>query len=86
MDYDWRIRQLEEEARHEKAMREIHASDLDVHDRGISAIDASLAAIGSRLEEITAVQMKAAVEQAKTEKMLQDLTALLTRTNANGKN
>jgi hypothetical protein len=84
-DYDWRIQQLEEEARHEKAMREIHAGHLDAHDRSISAVDSSLATVGVRLEEITAFQKQLAIDQIKTEKMLQDLISLPTRSNTNGK-
>lgn len=38
MDTEWKLKQLEEEARHEKAMRELQGNRLDAHDRSIAAI------------------------------------------------
>jgi len=85
MDYDWKIKQLEEEVRHEKAMRELHRNHLDAHDRSIMAVDATLEAIKLRLEEITGIQKQFAVDQAKTDMMLRDLISTIAREHSNGK-
>jgi hypothetical protein len=78
MDNDWKIKQLQEEARHEHAMRELQGNRLDTHDSSISAIQVILERTETNIEALTA-------SQTVTQKMLQDLIALLTRTNTNGK-
>ena len=85
MDYDWRIKQLEEETRHEKAMRELHAGHLDAHDRSFAAIKDTLETVRRRLEEITQIQLQFAVDQAKTDMMLRDLIGTIAREHSNGK-
>jgi hypothetical protein len=85
MDNDWKLKQLEEEVRHEKAMRELHAGHLDAHDRSFAAIHDTLSTVATRLDEITVLLNQTAVSQAKTEMMLQDLIATIAREHGNGK-
>ncbi|MBZ5619769.1 MAG: hypothetical protein LAQ69_13745 [Acidobacteriia bacterium] len=85
MDYDWKIKQLEEEARHEKAMRELQSNRLDTHDRSIAAIQIILERTEKNIEATDKNIASLTASQEVTQKMLQDLIALLTKANINGK-
>lgn len=73
-----RIKQLEEELRHEQAMRLLQGQRLDTHDDSLAAVRATLDVVGTRLDQL-------AVMQTKTESMLQNLIQILTKEHANGK-
>jgi uncharacterized protein YajQ (UPF0234 family) len=75
---EWRIKQLEEELRHEVAMRELQGQRLDTHDTSIAAVNATLAVVATRLDQLAAIQTQ-------TAKMLQDLIQAITRDHSNGK-
>lgn len=77
MDTEWKIKQLEEEARHEKAMRELQGTRLDAHDRSIAAIHEILDRTERNIEALAAAQLI-------TEKMLQAFIESLGRA-GNGK-
>jgi hypothetical protein len=77
MDYEWKIKQLEEELRHEHAMRELQGSRLDAHDRSFDAIREIQAKTEQMLQDLTA-------KQTKTEGMLQDLIRAITAERSNG--
>jgi hypothetical protein len=92
MDYELKIRRLEEETRHEKAMRELQGERLDLHDQSFDHTIAAFAAVGVQLEKIAEIQNRTeknieaiSVSQALTQKMLQDLIELLTKPGGNGK-
>jgi hypothetical protein len=92
MDYEWRIKLLEEEARHEKAMRELQGTRLNSHDRSIEAIHAildrteqNIEQLSVGLKELTAAQAELTAAQVETQKMLQLFIDSLTRS-GNGKN
>ena len=55
------------------------------HDQSFDHVLAGFDKIRESLEEITLVQKQFAVDQAKTESMLQDLIAALTKSGTNGK-
>jgi len=74
MDYEWKLKQLEEEARHEKAMRELQGGRLDAHDRSIAAISAILERTEKNIEALVAAQLV-------TEQMLQGLIKSLSAGN-----
>jgi hypothetical protein len=75
MDYEWKIKRIEEEARHEKAMRELQSSRMDAHDNSISAIQVILERTERNIEALT-------ITRTATEQKLQTLTA---REHTNGK-
>jgi len=85
MDIEFKLKQIEEEARHEKAMREFHSTHLDAHDSSIAAIQVILERTEKNIDALTIDVSALAVSQKHTDKMLQDLIALLTRENTNGK-
>jgi hypothetical protein len=85
VDAEWKIKQLEEEARHEHAMRLLHGQRLDTHDEGFGHIQRTLDAVAGRLQEITQIQQQFAIDQAKTELMLRELIQAITREHSNGK-
>jgi predicted transcriptional regulator len=85
MDDEVKIRQLEEQLRHEKTMRKLQADRLDTHDQSFDHVISGFDAIQRNLEEIVQVQKQFAVDQAKTDSMLRDLIAALTKTGGNGK-
>ena len=78
MDYALKIRRLEEEARHEKTMRELQGERLDIHDRHFELLDGILERTEKNIEALS-------VSQVLTQKMLQDLIELLTKPGGNGK-
>jgi polysaccharide pyruvyl transferase WcaK-like protein len=91
MDYEWKIKQLEEEARHEKAMRELQGTRLDAHDRSIAAIHEILDRTERNIEALSVSQSQTSgmlkdlmAVQAETQKMLQVFIESLTR-GGNGK-
>ena len=71
MDYEQRIKQLEQDVRHEQVMRRIMGDRLDAH-------DLSLGAVRQILTEI-------AHSQQRTQEQLEQLTELLVRNHSNGK-
>ena len=73
MDYEWKIKQLEEEARHEKAMRELQGARLDAHDRSVAAIHEILDRTERNIEALS-------VSQSQTNGMLKDLMAVQVET------
>jgi hypothetical protein len=85
MDDDWRIKQLEEETRHEKAMRELHAGHLDAHDRSFAAIKDTLETVRRRLEETSQIVKDLAIAQSRTEMALANLIDTIVREHSNGK-
>ena len=84
MDYEWKIKQLEEEVRHEKAMRELQGTRLDTHDRSIAAIREILERTVQNIEAMSAGLKDLTAVQAETQKMLQVFIESLTR-GGNGK-
>jgi len=91
MGYEWKIKQLEEEARHEKAMRELQGTRLDAHDRRIAAIHEILDRTERNIEALSVSQSQTdgmlkelMAVQAETQKMLQVFIESLTR-GGNGK-
>jgi hypothetical protein len=89
---EWRIKQLEEETRHETAMRQLQGQRLDAHDASIGTVISTLASVASRLDsvairldELTGRMNELAAMQAQTGKMLQDLIQAITRDHSNGK-
>jgi hypothetical protein len=68
MDAEWKIKQLEEEARHEKAMRELQGTRLDAHDRSIAAIREILERTEKNIEALS-------VAQSSSDGMLKELAA-----------
>jgi len=91
MDYEWKIKQLEEEARHEKAMRELQGARLDAHDRSVAAIHEMLDRTERNIEALSVSQSQTngmlkdlMAVQAETQKMLQVFIESLTR-GGNGK-
>ena len=92
MDYELKIKRLEEETRHEKAMRLLQSERLDLHDQSFDHTIAAFAAVGVQLEKIAEIQDRTekniealSVSQVLTQKMLQDLIELLTKPGGNGK-
>jgi nucleoside-triphosphatase THEP1 len=85
MTPEFRIKLLEEEMRHEVAMRALQGQRLDAHDVSISAITSTLAVIATRLDAVTVKIDELATMQHKTEKMIQDLIQAMTRDHSNGK-
>ena len=84
MDFEWKIKQLEEEARHEKAMRELQGTRLDAHDRSIAAIAEILERTEQNIEAMSAGLKDLTAAQVETQKMLQVFIESL-RLGANGK-
>jgi hypothetical protein len=84
-DYEWKIKLLEEEARHEKAMRELQGARLDAHDRSIEAIHAILDRTEQNIEQFSVGLKELTAAQMETQKMLQLFIESLTRS-GNGKN
>ena len=82
---EWRIKQLEEELRHEVAMRALQGDRLDAHDQSIDAIRATLDVVATRLDGVTVRLDQLAIMQTKTESMLQDLIRAITAEHSNGK-
>ena len=78
MDYEFKLRQVEEEARHEKAMRKLQGERLDAHDSTIAAIQLILERTERNIEALT-------VTQTVTEQKLQNLIDLIAREHTNGK-
>ena len=77
MDYEWKIKQLEEEARHEKAMRELQGDRLDTHDHSIGLILGMLERTAKNVEVMSELQIA-------TQIMLQDLIKLMIKPGTNG--
>ena len=82
---EWKLKQMEEELRHEQAMRALARERLDAHDRSLDAVQAILDGVARHLEETGRRLDQVAVQQAKTESMLQDLIRAITREHTNGK-
>jgi hypothetical protein len=89
---EWKLKQMDEELRHEQAMRKLQSERLDSHDASFDHCITAFDRIRASLEEIVQVQKQFAVdhaifaeEQAKTDSMLRDLIAALTNTGGNGK-
>jgi hypothetical protein len=80
-----RIKQLEEESRHEHAMRLLQAERLDAHDASLEGIRATLDVVGVRLDEASKLMAQLAVSQTKTDAMLKDLIRAITAEHPNGK-
>ncbi len=92
LDYELKFKQIEEEARHENAMRLLQSKRLDTHDESIGFVKTTLDIILARLNETTEIVNKLAVSQAKTEAglqglqaTLQDLIQTIAREHSNGK-
>jgi len=73
-----RIKQLEEEMRHEQAMAKLRAERMDAHDRSINALR-------ELMGELTINVAKLQEETAKTQTMLQSLIQILAAEHSNGK-
>ena len=84
MDAEWKIKQLEEEARHEKAMRELQGTRLDAHDRSIAAIHKILERTEKNIEALDGALKELAAAQMDTHKILQVFIESLGR-GGNGK-
>lgn len=84
MDYEQRIKELEEGLRHEQAQRRLMTQHLDAHDTSLMAVkQIQLDTAQMQLKtEASLQQLEAA--QLKTEAMLQNLIELLTRSHTNG--
>jgi len=72
-----RIKQLEEESRHEHAMRLLQGGRIDAHDVTLDRVGIQFEQIGVQIKELV-------VAQAKTEAMLQDLIRVIAREHSNG--
>ena len=77
MDYDQRIKQLEDEVRHEREMRLIHATHL-------SALDSSNAYIREMLADTVKVVKDTAVNLYKLELEVSNLVRAITKDHSNG--
>jgi hypothetical protein len=75
---EWRLKQLEEEIRHEKEMRALQGARIDTHQDWLLSINATLDTVGARLNLISEMQKQ-------TEAMLQNLIQALAREHKNGK-
>lgn len=84
MNSEQRIRQLEEEMRHEQEMRRLQGDRLDAHDASLSHVSTLLETITSRLDLTTMAIDQLVASQAKTEAMLQNLIEAITRDHSNG--
>ena len=85
MDTELKIKQLEEELRHEQEMRRLQGGRMDAYDRSFAAIHATLDVVTSRLAVITEIQHEFTISQGKTDSMLRDLIQAITRDHSNGK-
>jgi len=85
MDFEQKIKQLEEDFRHEYALRELQGNRLDTHDIHLTVVNATLDRIATQLSLVADRQTKITEQQFKTEKMLQDLIEALTKPGGNGK-
>ena len=72
-----RIKQLEEEMRHEQAMAKLRAERLDAHDRSIDTLR-------ELMRDLTENVGKLQEETAKTQTMLQSLIQLIAAEHSNG--
>jgi hypothetical protein len=85
MDYERKIKQIEEETRHENAMRLLQAEHLDAHDTSIAAIQKILERTEKNIETLTADVISLTASQTATQQMLKDLIAAMAREHTNGK-
>lgn len=84
MDTEWKIKLLEEELRHEQAMRQLHGNRLDAHDRSITAIHEILDRTERNIEALSTDLKALTAAVAETQKMLQVFIESLGRS-GNGK-
>jgi hypothetical protein len=82
---DLKIKQLEEEIRHEKEMRTLQGQRIDTHQSWLEGVNATLAVVGTRLDMLGVRLEALAASQEKTEAMLQNLIQTLAREHTNGK-
>jgi len=85
MDLDWKIKQLEENLRHEQEMRKLQGDRLDTHDQHFAQLHLTLTEITNTINETNRLVAQLAVEQTKTEMMLQNLIQTIAREHTNGK-
>lgn len=78
MDYESKIKVLEEEMRHERALSELRGQRLDAH-------DASFNSIREILRHTAEIQDKLTVDLAKLEVIVRDLVQAITAERGNGK-
>lgn len=78
MDYELKIKALEEDIRHWNTLKELHGGRLDANDRSIAAIHEIISRVELQLE-------RNAIQQGETDRMLKDLIAALTASRPNGK-
>ena len=71
--------------RHEREMWLLQSQRIDTHDESLDHVISGFEKIRENLEQITLVQKQFAVDQAKTDSMLRELIAALTKTGGNGK-
>jgi hypothetical protein len=84
MDHEIRIRQLEEEIRHEQAMRHLQGDRLDAHDLSVASLDAILQVVGTRLDQVSEKLAEVAELQAQNAAAIRDLTQAIIRDRSNG--
>jgi hypothetical protein len=86
MDYEHRIKLLEEELRHEQALAELRAQRLDAHDSSFDSIREILAQTASAQAKTESLVNQLTVDVAKLEVVVRGLIEAITAERSNGKN
>jgi hypothetical protein len=75
---DIKLKQLEEEIRHEREMRALQGERIDTHQDWLERVNRTLDVVAARLDEVAEMHKQ-------TETMFQNLIQILTREHSNGK-
>jgi hypothetical protein len=82
---NWKLKQLEEQIRHEREMRVLQGSRIDTHQDWLTGVNATLDVVATRLDVVGSRLEELSASQLRTEEMLQNLIQVLTREHTNGK-